>query len=245
MKRTGGAAGFRSRTGHVAGSKWRKHGAAPWRHPGFAMSRASFSTPRAAARVAYTGEVKFFETDVDDAVIAGAGTVLSSLNLIAQGLTESARVGRKITVTHIGWRGNVTLPEQDAVATPESGDVARLVVFIDTQANGAAAAVSDIFDTNDWQSFNNLANSQRFRTISDKLITLNYQGLASDGAGVVSQGNIVKPFTFFKKVNIPIEFGGTAGSIDEITSNNIGILLISATGICGMGSKVRIRYRDA
>ncbi len=48
--------------------------------------------------------------------------------------------------------------------------------------------------------------------------------------------------TFFKKVNIPIEFDATAGAITEITSNNIGILLIADGSLVNFDSKIRLRF---
>ena len=50
--------------------------------------------------------------------------------------------------------------------------------------------------------------------------------------------------SFYKKVNLPVEFDSTAGAITEIKSNNIGILLLSKNGKAGFSSKIRIRFSD-
>ncbi len=233
--------GYGSRSLPHGGSGVRRFGLLRGRRAGY-LRRGGYygryNTPGGA------GELKFFETAIDDAVVVGAGAVSPSVNLIPQGVTESTRVGRKCTLKALMWRGNVTLPEQDAQTTPQSGDVVRLMVILDKQANGAVFTVTDILETADWQSFNNLANSSRFRVLMDRLITLNYQGLASDGAGVVSQANYVLPFTFFKKCNIPLEFSSTTGAIGEIRSNNVTILAITSGGIAGLGSNFRVRFAD-
>ena len=53
------------------------------------------------------GEMKFHDVDLDDAVIAAGANATASINLIAQGVTESTRVGRKCTITAINWRYRV------------------------------------------------------------------------------------------------------------------------------------------
>ncbi len=190
------------------------------------------------------GELKFHDVDLDDAVIATGGTVTPSINLIAQGITESTRVGRKCTIKSILWRYSINLVEQDAQATAASGDTIRVILFWDKQANGATATVTGILQSADYQSFNNLANSQRFRVLHDKTRTINFQTLASDGAGVVSSADVLRDYTFFKKCDIPIEFSDTTGAITEIRSNNLGVLLISRNGTTVFGSKFRLRFSD-
>ncbi len=189
-------------------------------------------------------EMKFHDVDLDDAVIAAAGAVTDSINKIAQGVTEVQRVGRKCTLKSINWRFDCTLPESDAAGTPAPPDVVRVIMYLDKQANGATAAQSDILESADYQSFNNLANKSRFRTLMDRTYALNYAGLGSDGAAVISNNEVVHQDSFFKKVNIPLEFDSTTGAITEIKSNNIGVLLHSKTGVAGFVSKIRLRFSD-
>ncbi len=193
---------------------------------------------------AKTGETKFHDFVLDDALIATAGTVTPSINLIAEGTTESTRIGRKCRIVGIGWKWTCALNSQDAQATPASGDVARIIMFIDKQANGATAAVTDILETANYQSFNNLSNSSRFRTLMDKTVVLNRANMASDGAGVVSNSNNFRAGTFYKKCNIPLEWSGTTGVITELRSNNVGVLLISKAGGMVFDSQVRVRFSD-
>ncbi len=189
--------------------------------------------------------MKFHDVDLDDAVVAAAGTVTATVNIIPQGVTEITRNGRKCTITQIQWRYECTIPEVDAAADPSTGDSVRVIMFLDKQCNGATAAVGDILEVTNWQSFRNLANTQRFQILYDKLHTLNYVGLASDNASVVSQAAVHRNFSFYKKVNIPLEFNSTTGAIGEIRSNNIGVLLISHGGGAGFESKIRLRFSDA
>ncbi len=191
------------------------------------------------------GELKFFDVDLDDAVIAGGGTVTDSINKIAQGVTESQRVGRKCTIKSIWWRYRITLPEQDAVADPAPGDNIRVILYMDKQCNGATAAVTDLLEGTDFNDFRNLANQNRFVFVMDTIHEINYAGMASDGAGLVSQGGKTVAYIKYKKCNTPIEFSSTTGAIGEIRSNNFGVLLISSGGTAGFASKIRVRFSDA
>ncbi len=192
-------------------------------------------------------ELKFHDVDLDDAVIDTAGTVTPTVNIIPQDVTEKTRVGRKCTIKSIGWRYRISLPEIDAVATPQLADVVRVIMYLDKQANGATAAVTDLLESANFQSFNNLANKSRFRVLHDAMYDLNYLTLASDNAAVVSSASINRSGEFFKKCNIPIEFDDTAttGAIGTIRSNNLGVLLISSAGVAGFDSKIRLRFSDA
>ncbi len=190
-----------------------------------------------------TGELKFFDSNLDDAVVDTGGAVTDSINKIAQGTTESNRDGRKCTVTSVHWRYELSLPEADALATPNASDAVRVIMYVDKQANGAAIAVLDLLQTADYQSYYNLANSSRFRVLMDKTHQINYKTLASDGAAVVSSSQVLQEYSKNCQVRLPLEFSDTTGAITEIRSNNVGILLISRNGIAGLNSKLRVRFR--
>ncbi len=190
------------------------------------------------------GELKFHDLTIDDAVVSGAGTIGASFNLIAQGVTESERIGRKCTLKSIWWKYSIGLPEQDAVATPVLGDCVRQIVFLDKQANGAAAVVTDVLETAAFNSFRNLANQDRFTILQDKNHDIQYAGLASDGAGVVSQAGVTQNYQWHKKCNVPIEFSSTTGALSEVRSNNIGSIHISRNGVASFLSEIRVRFSD-
>ncbi len=191
-------------------------------------------------------ELKFHDLDIDDATVAAGGTIQTSgtVCVIPQGVTEKQRVGRKCVVRSINWRFQLTTVEQDGVADPLNSDTVRVILYLDKQCNGAAAGVTDILEADDYQSFNNLANKTRFRTLMDRTYTLNVKagggnGTASDWAATVIND------TFFKKVNIPIEYDSTTGAITEIKSNNIGVLLLGLQATTSFDSKMRLRFSDS
>lgn len=191
-----------------------------------------------------SGELKFHDVDLDDATVGATGNMTATINIIPQGVTESQRVGRKCTIKSVNWHFRLILPERDAVSNPGDPDIVRTILFIDKQANGATATVTDILETTQYLSFRNLANSGRFKILYDKNHTMNYGAMASDGAGVVSQARVVKDVNVYKSCSIPIEFSGTTGVIGEIRSNNFGVLLISSESSANFTSKFRLRFSD-
>ncbi len=191
------------------------------------------------------GELKFHDVTLDDAVVSATGTVTPTVNIIAQGNTESTRNGRKCTIKAFQWRYHISLPEVNDDTDPGPPDQVRVILFEDSQANGATATVTDILESAVLHSFRNLSNTQRFKFHCDKTYSLNYSGMGSPVAGGVAQAQVVREYTFYKKVNIPLEFNSNAGVIGEIRSNNLGVLLISHAGVAGFFSSIRLRFSDA
>lgn len=190
------------------------------------------------------GELKFFDLDINDTDVAAGGTIAQvSCNVIAQGTTESTRIGRKLIIHSIGWRFNISLPAIDQGVA--GSDMVRVILYLDKQCNGATATVTGILETSDFQSFNNLANKSRFITLMDKQYTVKHHGGAYDGTGTDWAADEINA-TFFKKVQIPIEYDNSfaTGVITTIRTNNIGVLLVGRAGIAGFSSKMRLRFSD-
>lgn len=191
-------------------------------------------------------EKKFFDITLTESSVASDGSNLTdSLIEIAQGTTEKTRIGRKCTITNIGFRYENIMKGHESQAAALPGESVRMIIFLDKQANGATAAVLDILETANWLSFNNLANSNRFKTLLDRTIDLNPTNLTSEGSNVVTQSAIHHNGSWYMKCSIPIEYSGTAGAITEIKSNNIGFLIIaSGAGNTSFGAKFRFRFTD-
>ncbi len=191
-----------------------------------------------------SGELKFLDTTLDDAVIAQSGVITTSINLIAQGVTESERVGRKCTIKSVYWSGALTLPELSAAANPGGADRVRLILYVDKQCNGATATQAGILETTAYDSFRNLSNSGRFQILVDKKFTINYLTLSAVNGSAMEHAQVVRQFDLYKRCNLPIEFDNTTGALTEIRSNNIGVLIMCANGLAGIGSRFRIRFSD-
>lgn len=194
-------------------------------------------------RFAGTGtELKFFDGTGSAGSVSNAGVIdEDSLNEIVQGAGESQRLGRKCTIKSLHIKGDVTLPPQTAAST--SSDRLRFIVYLDKQTNGSAAAVTDILEAANINSYLNLANKGRFRILSDKMHTLVAHGATASGAAYTF-GEVAKAFNLNLKLNVPLEFDGATGAITELRSNNIGVLLISHGGIASTSYRWRVRYAD-
>jgi len=120
---------------------------------------------------------------------------------------------------------------------------AYLYLVLDKQANGAAAAFTDVMSTTLLAtSFHNLANSQRFVVLKK----MKFRHVANSGA-TTALNNTNVPFEMYKKCNIPIEYSGTTGAITEIRSNNIFLLASSdgqADDLVTMVGNCRVRFSD-
>lgn len=184
-------------------------------------------------------EKKFFDTALGFAFdTTGEVPATGQLALIPQGDTGSTRDGRQCVVESIHIRGNAFL-------TPAASATAADVIFMycvwDKQANGAAAAVTDVLTSNLLTSaMINLENSDRFIILKKWRIPMEAK------AGVTTAyNNHVRSIEWFKKVNIPMQFGTAAVDITQIKSNNIFLLagasllddITTFTGTC------RLRFR--
>ncbi|AGS36186.1 putative viral capsid [Circoviridae 4 LDMD-2013] len=186
-------------------------------------------------------ELKFLDTSIDDAIVSTTLTVQTAgPNLIPQGTAEDERVGRKVVVKSIHWRYRCLLPS--STSQNDTSEVIRVMLLLDKQCNGSYPGASEILQTNnDWQSFNNLSNKDRFVTLYDKTIALNSMG--NGGNGTTNESNEVRHCEeFHKKVNIPINFDSTTGAVTEIASNNLVVALISEGGLPVFNSNMRIRF---
>ncbi len=225
---------------------WTK-GKKPWAGPGGSRKRTRLEEAVAAAVAVASPrpELKFHDLSVDEGNVPSAGAIAAASVLeIPEGTGESERVGRKITVKQIGWRFHQTIEASTSSGT--TSNVFRVMLYWDKQTNGATATVTDILSTANYQSFNNLNNRGRFRILMDRTYGLNAHAGGGNGTSE-DYGEFLVEDTFFKKVNIPIEYTDDAptGAIATMTSNNIGVLVICKSNLLvAFESFMRIRYID-
>lgn len=189
-------------------------------------------------------ERKFHDPVTADAAVAATGVITDSLVKIPQGVTEVQRVGRKCTIVAIQMRYKCILPQLAESAAPGPGDTIRIILYLDKQANGATAGVTDLLEAAEFKSFNNLANTGRFQIFLDKQVSINFLAISSESAGNVTSPSVRRDGTFFKKCSIPVEWDSTTGAITEIRSNNIGLLLITEEGKMRFEAQWRFRFTD-
>jgi len=192
---------------------------------------------------ASSAELKFKDTTKAQTALASAGTIFNDTLIgLSEGNTDSTRIGNRITVKSVMLRGNANLPV--TAASTDTSQIVRIIVYLDRQANGATAAVGDILASADYRSFNNLDNSDRFRTLAETTIDLKLSG-ATETAGAYTYGETKKSFFLKAKLNLDFKYKGNAGSVADLSGNNIGVLVISETDALGtVGYIARVRYTD-
>ncbi len=207
-------------------------------------------------------EKKFYDAIFADASIAGnwqfpaatrAGPegATNTLNDIPQGVTESTRIGRKCTITNIYMRLNFEFLQNDIAtlgAALTASETIRIVIVWDKQVNGTAAPITQLFDTDTYNSFRNLANNKRFRILYDKTYSWN-TGAIGGGDGTNNDSSRMRnsyQVKIAKKCFIPIEFDSTTGAVSEMRSNNLSLWIGSKEGsrMAMTSSTCRLRYID-
>lgn len=192
---------------------------------------------------ASSAELKFKDTTKAQTALASAGTIFNDTLIgMVEGNTDSTRIGNRITAKSVMLRGTAKMAA--TAAATDTSQTVRIIVYLDRQANGATAAVGDILASADYRSFNNLDNSDRFRTLAEEVIDMHLSGATPSGAAY-TYGETSKSFFLKAKLNLDIKYKGNAGSVADLASNNIGVLVISETDAIGtVGYIARVRYTD-
>lgn len=189
-------------------------------------------------------EMKFLDTTIASNIDA-TNEVISQLNLISQGDGQSQRDGRKCVVKSITLKGGLTFAP-GAAATAST--IVNMWLVQDTQCNGAAATVANdntglftAVGADGTQALRCLANSDRYKVHKHWTISL------TSPAGVsAAYNNVLKPVSFYKKLDVPIEFdaGATDGNIATIRSNNLFLVAgaTSSDDTCQLLATARIRF---
>lgn len=218
--------------------------------PNFTGRKRRKFPPRGAA--GNRGELKFFDYDQQlgpATPIPTGGVIIESIMKIGAGTGEAQRIGRKITLKSVHMNWQILVPSQVNETFLPDGDLLRIIVYLDSQANGTAATVTGILENGNINAFRNLSDSTRFRILSDTTRPINHTTFSS----VVNNSNSTRHasldrwihFSNHKNINVAIEYSGDGTSIDTIRSNNIGVLLISKTGQTFTTIlKSRIRFTD-
>lgn len=163
--------------------------------------------------------------------LASAFSAFQHLNPCAQGTASSERVGRKILMKSVQWRGIFH------TSNSEPASQHRVVVIYDKQPNGALPSVSDVFSGGTFVSPMNLVYADRFVVVHDEI---------TDSSQSSALNISDKRFT---KVNLEALYSGTGGTISANTSgsllmsvsNNAGTITGTVTAV---DMYTRVRYID-
>jgi len=205
--------------------------------PGYTRKVGFYGRFNRKAGAGPSEEKKFFDTSlIFNFDLTGEIPLGGQLCLIPQGDTESTRDGRKAIIKSIQIRGIVGFAPG---VTVNSAATAFMYLVLDTQCNGAAAGITDVFTSSNMATnLLQLNNSGRFRILKRWVWPLNSM------AGVSTlYGPIEKSLEFYKKCNIPIDWNSTTGALTEIRSNNIFIMAGSTQDdLPTFGGVCRLRF---
>jgi len=185
-------------------------------------------------------ELKTIDTDGVSGTITSVGAV-TLLNGVAQGTDYTERIGRKVMLRSILWRGFVT--PSSATSLPE-GAFFRYIIFYDAQTNAVAPAVTDVLQTNAYDSPLNLTNRDRFKVLVDKYCTVNAVTFTT---GALSAGSpMPKHLKFYRKFMMEVIFGSTGGTVGSIQTGGLFLLTICSVNVgCKLDMYSRVRFTDS
>lgn len=178
--------------------------------------------------------------------VAGANTVtlaagaVTLLNGIAQGTDFTNRIGRKICMKSLLFRFHIY---PNTAASHMQGNTVRLIIFIDLQANAAAAVTTDLLQTASYDSPLNLNNRDRFKVIVDKSMV---QGADYYPAFILTAGSPVPVSRkWYKKMNQDVINVGTGATIGSIQTGALYCLVISKVDNQVYDFNSRVRFVDS
>lgn len=219
--------------------------------PGYTRQSGYYGRYNGINRQSGFRELKFF--DHPDSRSMPDSWSQTNLNKIPQGVGQSERIGRKVTIKSLYVHWLCTKP-----STTDPGltdDAFALVIVLDKQCNGSVPSASSVFSalpgTPGVNQFMNLENSNRFRILHRVNMNLTSMAganaFAASGTGNHTYGSVSKiGHISLKNLTIPILFDAdeSTGEISTIRSNNIIFFYTSESGLVDIEFTSRLRYTD-
>jgi len=174
--------------------------------------------------------------DVDLTLVNAIATPIGSqdwsptitlLNGIAQGATETTRVGRKCQLVKISANWTALIPP---AAT--GGCSLRFRIVYDKQTNGAAPTIAQVFAVNNYHSANNLANSDRFITLVDEITP-----------PLSIQGDTQVSGKFSRRLGLETMFSAAPGVVASITSGSMYLFVSQSGGALNSSPNLNLYVR--
>lgn len=171
----------------------------------------------------------------------------NSISVPAQGDGESQRDGRVYYINSVHVNGQCYIPPSESQLDP--GIVGtlthvRIILYWDTQTNGAQATATDIMDSSgsvDYLAFRNLQNSKRFIVLKDKRVAIRpfFVNEGSANLFATAQNSVVWRMNKKFKKPIKVRCTGTTANVSSISDSNIGVIAIADS----VASSPVIRYQ--
>lgn len=192
-------------------------------------------------------ELKTIDTENMNAAVSTTGGIVL-LNGITAGTEIFQRVGRKVIMKSILFR--ITIFNVPTVQDPQ-GTAVRIILFYDSQTNGAAPTVANVLSNMQAAAYTpiatspiNLNNRDRFKVIKDWLVG---NPAATYTAGNLTAGApVTKAMKCYRKLNHDVIFQGTGATAADIASGGLFLLIIAdVSNAKAVDYDARIRFQDA
>jgi hypothetical protein len=223
-----------------------------------AMSRSQFKQRIAAKQklptVLTSKERKFSDRGVGGHQVSDAGgfTLLHAPTL---GSDYTNRVGRKTNCKSLYIRGKLEITKASSMALCTVGSTLnRLIIFIDSQPNGATPAVTDLLVSASPSSQLNANNRDRFHILKDKVYGLDACAIDNTGQNAEnSWGRTIIPIKIYKKINLETIFNATddatissinSGALYMFWIGNAGFQASEANWVITANLSTRVRFDD-
>lgn len=208
---------------------------APYRQGGFRPipTRSAMGLNRPAG----LPEKKFL--DVNTGFNVDTTGSVTALNAMAQGTSQSTRVGNKISMTSIQIRLSFVNG-----TTTTSAPVIRWMIIYDKQTNAAAPTIADVLQTVGVLSPMNMANRDRFVILAEE--TFRPDNTFNDTATVAEYSEYKQRYV---KLRLDTIYNNTnGGTVADINSGGLFFIALSnvADGTMEPGAAfyARLRYTD-
>jgi len=181
-------------------------------------------------------EVKNVDTTIGSTSTAAASVTL--LNGVAQGTTISTRLGNRIQMksAHI-----------DMLAQSQNDNdvhtMLRAWIVYDSQPNGSAATLADIYTLNGLCAVRNMAQVKRYRVLFDSGI-LNFP-TAHDGVTPLGTERAYH-LNQMRKFSLGVEYKSAAANIADISTGSLYLFVTPSGGSANTvwQATVRVKYTD-
>lgn len=148
-----------------------------------------------------------------------------------RGLLKNNRIGSQVRATSLSYRYSINI---HASATDT---IVRVMFLVDTMCNGAVPTATDVLTAESVNGMRNTSFGARFHVFRDRTHVLS----TGDRGKVFVKGYIKLPRRYGR-----VEFDSNAGTVADITSNNLLMLVIAdeVTNDPAFTAVVRTRYLD-
>ncbi len=152
---------------------------------------------------------------------------------IQEGTGDDDRTGNIIHVKRLDWRYYVS--------DNAGGGFVRVILYIDHQANGLLAQVTDVLNSVSWLSCYNPKNvvgvgGSRFKILDDTTHPLTMQIAATN----TFSRFVEKRFS----MNMPVQYIANAGGSGDIGTNAIGVIYIASNATAGIQYSAQLVFTD-